>query len=73
MRRLIREVFEKHEKRRLGSLIDNRYKNVVLALFEEAHEQAKRNVYTLIFEVMEQAIMRAFFIGGADVLLHENM
>lgn len=46
---------------------------MVLDLFEEAHEQAKTNVYTPAFEVIEQAYLKTFLFGDADDLLDEKM
>lgn len=46
---------------------------MLLDLFEEDRAQAKRNVYTLVFEVMEQVAVNAFLTGGADELLDDKM
>lgn len=46
---------------------------MVLYLFKEAREQAKRNFYTGVFDVMEHAVVKDFFTGGGDELLYEEM
>lgn len=38
---LIREAIEEYEERRLGRVVDDSCKNVVLARFDEAHERAR--------------------------------
>lgn len=58
---LNREASAEHTHKRLTLLNDNRYQNVLHALFEEAHEQANGNIYTIVLEVTEQAGMNAFF------------
>lgn len=45
---------------------------MVLDLFEEAHEQAKRNDHTSVFVVKEQAAMKAFCTGEAEEILEDN-
>lgn len=51
--RLIREALARHEERRLGHSSDNRCEKIVLALFREADERAKGNVYTPVLEVVK--------------------
>lgn len=60
-------------ERRQGCLIDDRCKNVILVLFEEAHEQANGNVYTALFNVMQQATVEALFTGDADYLFDDKI
>lgn len=66
---LIREAFEEKEQRRRVFPIDDRCKNVVLALLGEAHDRAKGNVYSPVLDNLEQAAVKAFFHGTADYLL----
>lgn len=69
---MIRRTPENHKKW-LRRLIHDTCKNVVLDLFGEAHEQAKRNVHTPVFEDMEQTGVKAFFTGRAHELLDDEM
>lgn len=46
---------------------------MVLPVFEEAHEQAKRNIDTAISQVMDMAAMKSFFTAGADEVLDVKM
>lgn len=48
-------------------------KKVVFDLFEESHEQAKRNICTFVIVVKEQASVKAFFTGGADKIVTDKM
>lgn len=73
VRRFIRKFLEEYEERRLGRLTDDRCKNVVLAFFKEAHERAKGNVCTSVFEVMGQTAVKTVFTGGAEELLDDQM
>lgn len=57
VRRLDPEALQKHEQRIQRRLIVYRCKGVVLDLFEETREQARRNVYTPAFEVMDHAVL----------------
>lgn len=66
-------AFEERDRRELRRLIDSRYKIVLIARFQEAHEPAKRNVYTDVFEVMKQVSVNFFFQDEADRLLDDNM
>lgn len=54
VRRWILEALEEHEPRNLGCVIDDDSKSMVLDLFEEPYEQARRNVHTLIFEAINR-------------------
>lgn len=56
-----------------GHLIVAVCNNVVLTCFEEAHDRAKRIVYTPVFDVMGQAAVKAFFTMGADELPDDLM
>lgn len=73
MRCLICEAPEKHEKSRLGRLIDSRCEKVDLLLFGKGHKHAKGDVYTPVFEIMKQPAVKAFFTGGVDELLGGKM
>lgn len=66
---LIREDFEKPEKIRLESLIDDRYERTVLALIQDAHGNSMGSYYTLTFKVVEQRTVKSFFFEKADELL----
>lgn len=46
---------------------------MALERFEEAHKHAERNVHTTVFEVMEQAVVKALSTGGAEELLHNKI
>lgn len=46
---------------------------MVLASFEEAHEQANGNVFTPVLEVMEKAAVESFFTGRAGKLRDGKM
>lgn len=73
VRCLIREALWEHSQGMLRRLIEEVYKNVVLALFEEIHGNANGNVYRLVLNVMEQAAVKLFFAGEADKLLDKKM
>lgn len=65
-RRLNRNDREKHQRRILGLDIKDRCDKLSLPLFEESDEGVKRNIYILCSELMEQAVVIAFFTGKAD-------
>lgn len=46
---------------------------MALYLFEEAHEQVKKNIHTTLFGVIEQTAVKTFFNEGANELLDEKM
>lgn len=72
-RRLIREVPEEHKQRRPRGVIEDRCNIVVLSFYEEAHEHAKRNIYTFVFKLMEQTAVKALFTARADQLLNNKI
>lgn len=64
--RIIREVLAKHEKDEIRHITDHRFENRILALFQEAQQRTKVNVYKTIFDVIEQLAINVFFTGGVD-------
>lgn len=46
---------------------------VVLGFLEEAHDQARGNVYTPLYEVIEQTAVKSFFTLGADDRLYDKI
>lgn len=70
---MIREALEEQKKERLRPVIVDKCERVVFALYEEAHVGADGNVYKVVFDVMEQAAVKAFFSGGADKQLGDKM
>lgn len=68
VRSMIREALGEQTEKRLGRLIDDGCKKIVLACFEEAHERAKRKFYTPVFGVKEQVAVKDIFITGASEL-----
>lgn len=72
-RRFICEILEKRERRTLGFLTDDIRRKVVLASFEEARERPKINSHKLLFDLIEQAVVKYFFTGGAHVLHDDKM
>lgn len=52
VRRLILKALKEHEKGRLGRLIYDICKHMVLELFEKANQRGNENIYTPVFKVM---------------------
>lgn len=73
VRRLICKSLKKLEQRRIGLLTNDKCKNVVLHLYDDAHEQAERTLHTPIFKVIEQVAVKSFFTREADTLLDEKI
>lgn len=72
VRFLIFGACEEQKQQTFTRLVHNRYKNLVFDLFGKAHEQARGNVYTSVFDVMEQAAVKALLAQGADELPEEK-
>lgn len=70
--RSICKALEVHGERKIRRIIDESCEKVFLALFEESHEQAKRNVYAPVSGVMEQAVVKSFCKREADHLLNDT-
>lgn len=70
---LICEALGQHEQRTLGRLIEESCKNIFLALFEEAHQRVKGNIYITVSEVMDQAVVKGFFTEEPDKLLDDKI
>lgn len=73
MFRLICKAVEEHEEETLGHIIDDRWKKVVVTLFQEARKHAMYSVHIPIYKVTEQAAATAFLTRGADKILDEKM
>lgn len=56
VRRLIHKALEEQEQAVMKRLIEDRCRNVVLELFEEAHEQTKRHFYSPVLGFSERRL-----------------
>lgn len=70
---LRRKALEERKERRLRCLFDGRCAKVVSARFQKGHERLKKNVYTLVLDVIEHTAVKVFFTGEAKQLRAENM
>lgn len=60
-------------KKRLRRLIDDRWRDVVPTLFNEAHERGKGNVYIPVAEVRERGCCESYLHRRAEELPDNKM